>query len=109
HDIVIHPRQTLAGSIPERSYTKDLNVTTPVFLVGIEKPRRNGPAHVDRNCEGRDFNVASLDTSIRDSVCKVMKQGRPLLLTHVVAINGVSEGHYGEARFLYNAYDEPVV
>lgn len=106
---MIHPRQTLAGSIPEGEDAKSLNVTAPIFLVGIEKPRRNGPAHVDRSCEGRDFNVASLDASIRDSVCEVMKQGRPMLLTHVVAIDGVRDGHYGQARFLYNAYDEPVV
>jgi hypothetical protein len=109
HDIVIHPRQTLAGSIPNRDDAKALNVAAPIFLVGIEKPRRNGPSHVDRNCEGRDFNVASLNSSIRDSVCEVMKQGRPMLLTHIAAIDGVRDGHYGQARFLYNAYDEPVV
>jgi len=108
HDIVIHPRQTLAGSTPDREDTKTLNVAAPIFLVGIEKPRRSGPAHVDRHCQGRDFDVASLDPSIRDSVCDVMKQGRPMLLTHVVAIDGVRHGHYGDARFLYNAYDEPI-
>ncbi|WP_395680462.1 hypothetical protein [Dokdonella sp.] len=108
HDIVLHPRQTLAGSVPDRPDTRALDVAAPIFLVGIEKPRRNAPAHVNQRCEGRDFNVAPLDTSIRDSICKVMIQGRPMLLTHVVAIDGVRGGRYGDARFLYNAYDEPI-
>jgi hypothetical protein len=114
HDIVLHPRATLDSVVGNPPHD-ELLVKTPVFLIGFEKPRRAAPAHVDAHCKGRDFTIDKVRPSddprrgqIINSICDVIEDRRPQLLTHVVAIDGVKNGGYGSASFLYNAYDLPI-
>lgn len=108
HDIVLHPQETLKASTWSDAYA-DLKVEAPIFLIGLEKPRANAPDHVSSpSCEGRDFKLDALPKDVFKSVCFVMSQGRPQLLTHIAKIDGVSNGQYGKATFVYNAYDEPL-
>lgn len=117
HDIVRHPRATLdTAAIPKVG--KGFSVDGPIFLVALEKPTRNAPAHVGEQCAdafGHGFTIARvrdaadpLRERVRKTMCDVLQDGRPQLLTHVVRIDGVRENRYGDAAFLYNIYDMPV-
>jgi hypothetical protein len=112
HDIVLHPRATLDSVIGDSPH-ENLSLTTPIILVGLEKPRGKTFAHVDHSCHGRDFDLKRLGAEYQNenlrakvvsTVCDVLNDDRSQLLTHIAWIDGVEAGRYGQSHFVYNAY-----
>lgn len=121
HQLAIAPR-LLVESLDGGNRHRDLNLSIPIYVVGIEKVIGQSEGHFGseddsrkarKQCIGRDFQVDVLkrddpDTERAeksyDAACQSMNDRRPMLLTHIVRSDGIAAGLLQAPCNLFSVY-----